>query len=116
LETPDEQMGYDIITSALQQPFYKILDNAGFSKEEVVTLKEKILASDDKWYGYNPREQNFVNMYEQGIIDPTKVTRLALENAASVAGTLLITEAVISQGKQKKENKEGGMDPNMLLG
>jgi len=116
LETPDEQTGYDIITSALQQPFYKILDNAGFSKEEVVTLKEKILASDDKWYGYNPREQNFVNMYEQGIIDPTKVTRLALENAASVAGTLLITEAVISQGKQKKENKEGGMDPNMLLG
>jgi len=116
LETPDEQTGYDIITSALQQPFYKILDNAGFSKEEVVTLKEKILASDDKWYGYNPREQNFVNMYEQGIIDPTKVTRLALENAASVAGTLLITEAVISQGKQKKENKESGMDPNMLLG
>ena len=116
LETPDEQMGYDIITSALQQPFYKILDNAGFSKDEVETLKEKILASDDKWYGYNPREQNFVNMYEQGIIDPTKVTRLALENAASVAGTLLITEAVISQGKEKKQNKESGMDPNMLLG
>ena len=116
LETPDEQMGYDIITSALQQPFYKILDNAGFSKDEVETLKEKILASDDKWYGYNPREQNFVNMYEQGIIDPTKVTRLALENAASVAGTLLITEAVISQGKEKKQNKENGMDPNMLLG
>ena len=116
LETPDEQMGYDIITSALQQPFYKILDNAGFSKDEVETLKVKILASDDKWYGYNPREQNFVNMYEQGIIDPTKVTRLALENAASVAGTLLITEAVISQGKEKKQNKENGMDPNMLLG
>tara|TARA_B110000971_G_scaffold218574_1_gene257681 strand:+ start:49 stop:1689 length:1641 start_codon:yes stop_codon:yes gene_type:complete len=116
LETPDEQMGYDIITSALQQPFYKILDNAGFSKDEVETLKVKILASDDKWYGYNPREQNFVNMYEQGIIDPTKVTRLALENAASVAGTLLITEAVISQGKEKKQNKESGMDPNMLLG
>jgi len=116
LETPDEQMGYDIITSALQQPFYKILDNAGFSKDEVETLKDKILASDDKWYGYNPREQNFVNMYEQGIIDPTKVTRLALENAASVAGTLLITEAVISQGKEKKQNKESGMDPNMLLG
>jgi chaperonin GroEL len=55
-------------------------------------------------------------MYEQGIIDPTKVTRLALENAASVAGTLLITEAVISQGKEKKQNKENGMDPNMLLG
>ena len=116
LETPDEQMGYDIITSALQQPFYKILDNAGFSKDEVETLKVKILSSDDKWYGYNPREQNFVNMYEQGIIDPTKVTRLALENAASVAGTLLITEAVISQGKEKKQNKESGMDPNMLLG
>ena len=49
------------------------------------------------------------------MIDPTKVTRLALENAASVAGTLLITEAVVSKGKEKK-NAAPGVDPNMLLG
>ena len=54
-------------------------------------------------------------MFNEGIIDPTKVTRLALENAASVAGTLLITEAVVSKGKEKK-NTAPGVDPNMLLG
>ena len=54
-------------------------------------------------------------MFKEGIIDPTKVTRLALENAASVAGTLLITEAVVTKGKDKKE-APAGVDPNMLLG
>ena len=54
-------------------------------------------------------------MFKEGIIDPTKVTRLALENAASVAGTLLITEAVVSKGKDKKDTAKG-TDPNMLLG
>ena len=55
-------------------------------------------------------------MFDDGIIDPTKVTRLALENAASVAGTLLITEAVVSKGKEKENKPVGGVDPNMLLG
>ena len=54
-------------------------------------------------------------MFKEGIIDPTKVTRLALENAASVAGTLLITEAVITNGKDKKP-AGGGIDPSMLMG
>ena len=54
-------------------------------------------------------------MFDEGIIDPTKVTRLALENAASVAGTLLITEAVVSKGKEKKDST-GGIDPQMLMG
>ena len=62
--------------------------------------------------GYNPREQEVVNMFNSGIIDPTKVTRLALENAASVAGTMLITETVISNIK-KEENK--GIDPSMMM-
>ena len=55
-------------------------------------------------------------MFDDGIIDPTKVTRLALENAASVAGTLLITEAVVSKGKDKENQQPGGVDPSMLLG
>jgi len=54
-------------------------------------------------------------MFSEGIIDPTKVTRLSLENAASVAGTLLITEAVVSKGKDKKEAAPG-IDPSMLMG
>ena len=54
-------------------------------------------------------------MFEAGIIDPTKVTRLALENAASVAGTLLITEAVVSSKKEKKDPM-AGIDPNMMMG
>ena len=64
----------------------------------------------------NPREDEVVNMFEAGIIDPTKVTRLALENAASVAGTLLITEAVVSKNKDDKNDKPAGIDPSMLLG
>ena len=64
----------------------------------------------------NPRIDNIVNMFEAGIIDPTKVTRLALENAASVAGTLLITEAVVSINKEDKDDKPAGIDPSMLLG
>ena len=55
-------------------------------------------------------------MFSEGIIDPTKVTRLALENAASVSGTLLITEAVVSKGKESKDKPAGGVDPSMLLG
>ena len=67
----------------------------------------------DEWSGYNPRTDEYVNMFEEGIIDPTKVTRLALENAASVAGTLLITEAVVSKGKEKKDT--AGQDPSQML-
>ena len=67
------------------------------------------------WFGYNPREEDYFDMFKEGIIDPTKVTRLALENAASVAGTLLITEAVVTKNKDKKE-APAGVDPNMLLG
>jgi len=69
----------------------------------------------DLWAGFNPRENKVVNMFDEGIIDPTKVTRLALENAASVAGTLLTTEAVVSKGKEKKEEKASDAQ-QMLLG
>ena len=77
-----------------------------------------LLEDDEFWSGYNPRVREHVNMFDQGIFDPTKVTRLALENAGSVAGTLLITEAVISNNPEDNKNDQGtaGMDPNMLLG
>ena len=110
----DKLTGYDIVINAIEQPFYKILQNAGLDNDTIGDIEERIKNEDDFWFGYNPREEDFFNMFKEGIIDPTKVTRLALENAASVAGTLLITEAVVSKGKEKKDT--AGTDPNMLLG
>ena len=113
VDNPDQQTGYDIIIQATEKPFYQILQNAGYAEKEIGDIEEKVITKEgDLWAGYNPREQEVVNMFDSGIIDPTKVTRLALENAASVAGTMLITETVISNIKEK-ENK--GIDPNMMM-
>lgn len=113
VDNPDQQTGYDIIIQATEKPFYQILQNAGYAEKEIGDIEEKVVSKEgDLWAGYNPREQKIVNMFDSGIIDPTKVTRLALENAASVAGTMLITETVISNIKEK-ENK--GIDPNMMM-
>ena len=109
----DKLTGYDIVINAIEQPFYKILQNAGLDNDTIGDIEERIKNEDDFWFGYNPREEDFFNMFKEGIIDPTKVTRLALENSASVAGTLLITEAVVSKGK---ENKKIETNPEMLLG
>lgn len=114
-DNEDEQTGYEIVISALERPFYKILENAGLTNDEIGNIEQHIKEEGDFWFGYNPREQDYFNMFKEGIIDPTKVTRLALENAASVAGTLLITEAVITNGKDKKP-AGGGIDPSMLMG
>ena len=116
VENADERKGYDIIINACEQPFYKILSNAGYTKDSIEDIELKIKETGDEWEGYNPRADKYVNMFTEGIIDPTKVTRLALENAASVAGTLLITEAVVSKGKEKENKPVGGVDPTMLLG
>ena len=113
-KSADEAIGYDIVINACERPFYKILENAGYSNGDIGDIELQIKESGDDWMGYNPRTDKIVNMFEEGIIDPTKVTRLALENAASVAGTLLITEAVVSKGKEEKE-KAGGPDPSQML-
>ena len=112
----DISLGYDIIINACERPFFKILENAGLPKDNIYNIEKDIKDSGDQWNGYNPRIDEIVNMFEAGIIDPTKVTRLALENAASVAGTLLITEAVVSKNKEDKDDKPAGIDPSMLLG
>jgi chaperonin GroEL len=109
---PDQEKGFDIIMRAIRKPFEQILLNAGEVQERIESREQTLLAG-DKWIGFNPRTGNYVNMMEEGIIDPTKVTRLALENAASVAGTMLITECVITNIKQKDE--QGGMDPSQFM-
>ena len=102
----EDQTGYDIVISAIEQPFFKILTNAGYDWDRVGNIEEAIKSAGSVWEGYNPRTEEYVNMFDSGIIDPTKVTRLALENAASVAGTLLITEAVVSLPKEEDKKQQ----------
>tara|TARA_B100000287_G_scaffold282411_1_gene266084 strand:+ start:799 stop:2442 length:1644 start_codon:yes stop_codon:yes gene_type:complete len=116
IEDDDETLGYEIVANACKQPFVKILSNAGYDKDKINEMETNIKSHKEFWHGFNPRNGTYLNMFDEGIIDPTKVTRLALENAASVSGTLLITEAVVSKGKEKENQQPGGVDPNMLLG
>ena len=112
----DKLSGYENVIEALERPFYKILLNSGLSDSDCGDIEEEVIEQNDFWSGYNPRDGQFVNMFKEGIIDPTKVTRLALENAASVAGTILITEAVITKLPEEDKKNTAGVDPNMLLG
>ncbi|HET7180447.1 MAG TPA: chaperonin GroEL, partial [Chryseosolibacter sp.] len=88
----DQATGVNIIRLALESPLKTIAENAG---QEGSVIVNKV-RDGKKDFGYNANENTFVNFFEAGIIDPTKVTRLALENAASIAGMLLTTEAVVS--------------------
>ncbi len=113
----DKLTGYDIVINACERPFYKILQNAGLDSDYIGKIEQRIKEEGDFWFGYNPREEDFFNMFKEGIIDPTKVTRLALENAASIASTMLITEAVVSKvPSEEKESSMPGIDPAMLMG
>ena len=112
-QSAEYQTGYEIVISAIERPFYKILLNAGYTNDDIGGIEQTVKEEGDFWSGYNPRQEKYVNMYKSGIIDPTKVTRLALENAASVAGTMLITEAVVYNKKDNKPSNPG-MDPSML--
>ena len=91
-DNADETTGIQIVTRAVEEPLRQIVANAG-NEGSVVVSKVKEGKAD---YGYNAKKEEFENMFEAGIIDPTKVTRVALENAASVAGMLLTTECVLA--------------------
>lgn len=110
---PDQEKGINIVIRAIRKPFEQILLNAGETQEKIEDRELTLLAG-DKWQGFNPRTGQYVNMLSEGIVDPTKVTRLALENAASVAGTMLTTECVITSVK-KKDEPQAGVDPNMFM-
>jgi chaperonin GroEL len=112
------RLGYDIVISAIEKPFYQIMENAGFSFDEIGDIEQEIKETQDFWIGYNPIEDDIFNMYKEGIIDPMKVTRLALENAASVAGTMLLTEAVVTDIPSEDQDNDpmAGIDPSMLMG
>ena len=108
IENKDQQYGVDIIAKACSAPFSKIVTNSGKNPEAV---KAQFASwSSDKTnkndFGYDARNDQFVHMFEKGIVDPTKVTRIALELANSVAGTLLTTECVISLEPETEESKQ----------
>jgi chaperonin GroEL len=106
-----DSIGADIVYKACGSPFKKILSNAGIDQEYVYHAMNEIRTA-DYWIGYNLKTDEFVNMKEAGIIDPAKVTRTALENAVSVAGTVLLTEAIIVD-KPEDKKEDGGFGDMM---
>ena len=102
--------GAKIVYKACGKPFEQILVNAGFSSTEAQMVGLQLDPS-NTWLGYNIKEEKCVDMKEAGIIDPTKVTRTALQNAASVAGTILLTECTVVD--EPEEEKQSQMDPMM---
>jgi chaperonin GroEL len=112
-ENDDEETGVGILRRALEEPLRQIVENAGM-EGSVVVNKVKEGKGD---YGYNARTEDYENLYDAGVIDPTKVARVALENAASIAGMLLTTECVIADVKEDKPDMmPGGMPPGGGMG
>jgi chaperonin GroEL len=113
LEDHDEQVGVTIVRRALEEPIRQIANNAGVEGSIVVA---KVRESDSPSYGYNARTDEYEDLVQSGVIDPTKVTRTALQNAASIAGLLLTTESVVVERPEKDKAPSmgggggGGMD------
>jgi len=99
VEDADEQVGVAIIRRAIEEPLRMIVQNAGGEGSIVV---EKVRASKDSAFGYNALTDTYEDLVAAGVIDPTKVTRTALQNAASIAGLLLTTEALIVEKKDDR--------------
>jgi chaperonin GroEL len=97
--TEDEKIGVDIVRRALEEPIRMIAQNAGAEGSIVVA---RVKESKDKNFGYNAANDTYEDLVKAGVIDPTKVTRTALQNAASIAGLLLTTECVVVEKKEDK--------------
>ena len=109
--TNKDTVGGNIVFKACASPFMKILTNAGYEEMESYQVINNLFVVRDNWRGYNLETQKFVDMKQAGIIDPTKVTRTAIENAASVAGTILLTECTVvdKPEENKQDDMMGGM-------
>ena len=101
----DEQIGVNIIKRAVEEPLRQIAANAG---KEGAVIVEKIRASEDATFGFNAATEVFEDLVAAGVIDPAKVTRTALQNAASIAGLMLTTEAMIADAPDEKGGDMGG--------
>jgi len=101
----DEQIGVDIIKRACEEPLRQIVHNSG---NEGAIIVGKVRESNDPNYGYNAYTEKYEDLVAAGVIDPTKVTRTALQNAASISSLMLTTEAMICEIPEKKSSQGGG--------
>jgi chaperonin GroEL len=103
----DQRVGIDIVRKAVQIPLRQIAENAG---EDGAVISGKVLDKDEYNWGFDAQTGEFKDLVKAGIIDPTKVVRTALQDAASVAGLLVTTEAMVAERPEKKP-AGGGMPP-----
>ena len=117
-DSSDFNYGKNVVYRSCGKPFEMILKNAGYQESEIYPINQKIgemgEAGAKPWFGFNIKTEEIINMKEAGIIDPFRVTKIALKSAASIAGTILLTECVIIDKSEDK--KDGGFDPSMLAG
>jgi chaperonin GroEL len=109
----DQKVGIDIIRKAAQAPIRQIAENAGV---DGAVVAGKLLESEDVNYGYNAQLGEYGDMIKAGIIDPTKVVRTALQDAASVGGLLITTEAMVTEAPQKECHCGGAAAPAGMPG
>src|SRR5205085_8366749 len=108
-DNPDQDAGIKIVLRAIEQPLREIVYNAG---DEPSVVVNKVLEGKGN-YGYNAANGTYGDMIEMGILDPTKVTRTALQNAASVASLILTTEAMVAEAPKDESPAGGGMPGGM---
>jgi chaperonin GroEL len=108
----DQAVGVRILARSIEEPLRQIVDNAG---EDAAVILNRVKEGKGS-FGYNAASGDFGDMLEAGILDPTKVTRLALQNAASVAGLLLTTEVMVAEAPKDEEHAHGGMPPGGMGG
>ena len=113
LDREDEQIGVGILRRALEHPIRQIAINAGAEGSIVV---EKVRVESNVNFGYNAQTDSYEDLVEAGVIDPTKVVRSALQNAASIAGLLLTTEAVVVEKPEPEPPMPGGGMPGGGMG
>jgi chaperonin GroEL len=111
-DNDDISIGKKIVKIAIQEPFNKILTNAGHDDNDISFNSFKLISKRNIWSGLNYKNLKVIDFKEEGIIDPKKVTRIALENAASIAGTILTTESIVYEKRKEKEEEV----PNPMAG
>lgn len=111
-DDPDEQIGVDIVRRSLEEPLRLIASNAGYEGSIVV---EKVRENSNLNFGFNAATETYTDLVKDGVIDPTKVVRTALQNAASIASLLLTTEAVVADIPEKKKEKAPMVNEDMDL-
>ena len=110
IEDPEERIGVDILKRALVAPIKQISENAG---KEGSVIAEEVRKNTDDHYGYNAATDKFEDLFKSGIVDPTEVTRTALQNAASISAMFLTTEVAIAELPEEHNHDDMSMNPGM---